>query len=307
MKREHAWRVFAMEYNDTQVSLKGEGKMAPSYVVTPLGAKVNRLFFVGVLTDVEVMSEDGSFVRAHVSDPTGVFTLFSGQFQPEMTTRLQSLEVPSFVAVIGKSRSYQPEDGDSLYASVKPEQIVIVDSSLRDQWILETTIQTKERIEAVKEALSMDDVNPEELKKLGFISPIAEGVALAHKEYDRLMIEKYIQMLQDAIDYVSMGSQTESLTSLSSDQDEISTDKSIKSNDENAVDSSIVEDEDEEAEEIVLEVIRANEGEDGVSWDIITKTCEKQGLDEARVDETLNALMDKGLIYEPVLGTIKTT
>ena len=307
MKREHAWRVFAMEYNDTQVSLKGEGKMAPSYVVTPLGAKVNRLFLVGVLTDVEVMSEDGSFVRAHVSDPTGVFTLFSGQFQPEMTTRLQSLEVPSFVAVTGKSRSYQPEDGDSLYASVKPEQIVIVDSSLRDQWILETTIQTKERIEAVKEALSMDDVNTEELKKLGFISPIAEGVALAHKEYDRLMIERYIQMLQDAIDYVSMGSQTESLTSLSSDQDEFSTDKSIKSNDENAVDSSIVEDEDEEAEEIVLEVIRANEGEDGVSWDIITKTCEKQGLDEARVDETLNALMDKGLIYEPVLGTIKTT
>ena len=307
MKREHAWRVFAMEYNDTQVSLKGEGKMAPSYVVTPLGAKVNRLFFVGVLTDVEVMAEDGSFVRAHVSDPTGVFTLFSGQFQPEMTTRLQSLEVPSFVAVTGKSRSYQPEDGDSLYASVKPEQIVIVDSSLRDQWILETTIQTKERIEAVKEALSMDDVNPEELKKLGFISPIAEGVALAHKEYDRLMIEKYIQMLQDAIDYVSMGPQTESLTSLSSDQDEFSTDKSIKSNDEKTVDSSIVEDEDEEAEEIVLEVIRANEGEDGVSWDIITKTCEKQGLDEARVDETLNALMDKGLIYEPVLGTIKTT
>jgi hypothetical protein len=56
-----------------------------------------------------------------------------------------------------------------------------------------------------------------------------------------------------------------------------------------------------------LETIKANEGDDGVSWDLITKTCEKKGLDEARVDETLNALMDKGLIYEPVLGTIKTT
>lgn len=307
MKREPAWRVFAMEYNDTRFSLKGEGKMAPSYVITPLGAKVNRLFFVGVLTDVEVMSEDGSFVRAHVSDPTGVFTLFSGQFQPEMTTRLQTLDVPSFVAVTGKSRSYQPEDGDTMYASVKPEQIVVVDSSLRDQWILETTVKTKERIEAVKEALSMDEVNPEELKKLGFISPVAEGVALAYKEYDRLMVEKYIQMLQDAIDYASMGSHTGSLTSSPSDQNDFSTKNTSKSKDVKASDSSIVEDGDEEAEEIVLEVIRANEGEDGVSWDVITKTCEKEGLDEARVDETLNALMDKGLIYEPVLGTIKTT
>jgi DNA replicative helicase MCM subunit Mcm2 (Cdc46/Mcm family) len=62
-----------------------------------------------------------------------------------------------------------------------------------------------------------------------------------------------------------------------------------------------------EAEELVLKVIKSNEGEDGVSWDVITKTCEKEGLDEARVDETLNSLMDKGLIYEPVLGMIKTT
>ena len=307
MKREHAWRVFAMEYNDARFSLKGEGKMAPSYVITPLGAKVNRLFFVGVLTDVEVMSEDGSFVRAHVSDPTGVFTLFSGQFQPEMTTHLQTLDVPSFVAITGKSRSYQPEDGDTMYASVKPEQIVVVDALLRDQWILETTMKTKERIEAVKEALSMDEVNAEELKKLGFITPIAEGVALAYHEYDRLMVEKYIQMLHDAIEYVSMGSQTESSTNSPSGLDEFSTDTSSKPKQGKAIDTSPVEDEDEEAQEIVLEVIRANEGEDGVSWDVITKTCEKEGLDEARVDETLNALMDKGLIYEPVLGTIKTT
>ena len=50
--------------------------MAPSYVVTPLGAKVNRLFVIGVLTDIENVSENGELLRAHVSDPTGVFTLY---------------------------------------------------------------------------------------------------------------------------------------------------------------------------------------------------------------------------------------
>ena len=305
MKREHAWRVFAMEYNDTMVSLKGEGKMAPSYVLTPLGGKVNRLFFVGVLTDVEVMSEDGSFVRAHVSDPTGVFTLFSGQYQPEMTSKLQSLEVPSFVAVTGKSRSYQPEDGDMMYASVRPEEIVDVDASIRDEWILEAIEHTKNRIEAVKEGLSMESVTVDELVNLGFNKPVSEGVSLAFEEYDRLMVEKYVQMLQDAIDYVSMGEQAEALSA--TPQVDSSKDADVDSTEEKTILSAGVDEQDEEAEEIVLETIKANEGDDGVSWDLITKTCEKKGLDEARVDETLNALMDKGLIYEPVLGTIKTT
>lgn len=301
MKREHAWRVFAMEYNDSMIAMKGEEKMAPSYVVTPLGGKVNRLFFVGVLTDVEVMSEDGSFVRAHVSDPTGVFTLFSGQFQPEMTEKLQSFDVPSFVAVTGKSRSYQPEDGDAMYASVRPEEIVEVNASLRDQWILETIIHTKDRIEAVKEASSMDTVTMDALLDVGFYKPIAEGVSIAFDRYDRLLVEKYVQMLQDAVDYVSMGEQAEATTT------KLDGSSSESSSDKEPMMPSAVDEQDEEAEEIVLNVIKSQEGEDGISWDEITKRCEKEGLDDVRVDETLNSLMDKGLIYEPVLGTIKTT
>ena len=59
MKREPAWRIFAGEYNDSTVEIKGSGEKTPSYVVTPLGCKVNRLFAIGVLTDVENVSEDG--------------------------------------------------------------------------------------------------------------------------------------------------------------------------------------------------------------------------------------------------------
>jgi len=304
MKREHAWRVFAMEYNDTMYAMKGEGKMAPSYVVTPLGGKVNRLFFVGVLTDVELLSEDGSFVRAHVSDPTGVFTLFSGQYQPEMTKKLQLLDVPSFVAVTGKSRSYTPEDGDTMYASVKPEEIVEVSAPLRDQWILETITRTKERIEAVKEGSSMDTVTKDELMKLGFNKPIAEGVSLAFDHYDRMLVEKYVQMLQDALDYVSMGEHGDA-ASAAFKPNTSKTDMS--SSDKKAVLPNESSEQDEEAEKIVLEVIKTHEGEEGVSWDVITEACKKEGLDDVQVDETLNSLMDKGLIYEPVLGTIKST
>ena len=63
----------------------------------------------------------------------------------------------------------------------------------------------------------------------------------------------------------------------------------------------------QEAEDTVLEVIRSLEGEDGASWDKITGQCENKNLDVDTIEEALNSLMEKGLIYEPVLGTIKTT
>ena len=69
MKRQTAWRVFAGEFNDSTVEIKGEGEMTPSYVVTPLGAKVNRVFIIGVLTDVENVSEDGELLTRDQSDP----------------------------------------------------------------------------------------------------------------------------------------------------------------------------------------------------------------------------------------------
>ena len=91
MRREPAWRVFAGEYNDATFEIKGTGEKTPSYVVTPLGAKINRLFIIGVLTDVENISEGGEMLRAHVSDPTGVFTLYSGQFQQNATNALSNI------------------------------------------------------------------------------------------------------------------------------------------------------------------------------------------------------------------------
>ena len=102
MRRELAWRVFAGEYNDSTLEIKGVGEKTPSHIITPLGSKVNRLFVVGVLTDVENVSEGGEFVRAHISDPTGVFTLYSGQFQQNATDQLLSIDAPAFVAVVGK-------------------------------------------------------------------------------------------------------------------------------------------------------------------------------------------------------------
>jgi DNA replicative helicase MCM subunit Mcm2 (Cdc46/Mcm family) len=57
----------------------------------------------------------------------------------------------------------------------------------------------------------------------------------------------------------------------------------------------------------VLDTIKELEGEDGALWDSIVESAKSKGLDENAIEEALNSLMDKGFIFEPMLGTIKTT
>jgi len=315
MKREAAWRVFAGEYNDSTFEIKGEGEKIPSYVVTPLGAKVNRLFIVGVLTDAENISESGGLLRAHVSDPTGVFTLYSGQYQQNATNALSNIEVPAFVAVLGKARTYTPEEG-TLYVSIRPERVIEVNADVRDQWILETCKCTKDRIEAVVEAMKMNQSNAYDLRKLGYSRELSEGVVIALKNYGNVDVDKYITLIRESLQYLTPGRET--LPDLKIEEEKIEEKKEEKKEERERKEpilkkeEAVVEEEKkeegfEEVEKTVLEVIKEIEGDDGASWDAITEKCEKTELDKDSVEEALTSLMDKGLIYEPILGTIKTT
>ena len=150
--------------------------------MTPLGAKINRLFVIGVLTDVENISEQGELVRAHISDPTGVFTIYSGQYQQDATDALSDIEVPAFVAIIGKTRTYTPEEG-TFFVSIRPEKIIEVNANVRDRWILETCQNTKDRLEALLEAMKMSDKNIKDLKNLGYSQELSEGIITALEKY----------------------------------------------------------------------------------------------------------------------------
>ena len=53
-----------------------------------------------------------------------------------------------------------------------------------------------------------------------------------------------------------------------------------------------------------MDIVRALEGSDGAQWDKILEEAKASSED---VEESLNRLMDKGLVYEPTLGVLKTT
>ena len=184
-QREVAYRLFAAEFEDSTLSYsESDEERAPNYVVTPTGAQVNRLFVVGVLTEVEQVGEN--ILRGRVVDPTGAFVIYAGQYQPDEQAFLERTNTPTFVAVTGKARTFQPEDSEQVYTSIRPESINEVDSDTRDRWTLQATVQTLDRIARVGTALSTGgsgDAMKEALRERGADQRQATSTVLALEHY----------------------------------------------------------------------------------------------------------------------------
>lgn len=145
--REVARRVFATEFNDASYTFKeSDDERAPVYLLLPTGERANRVFLVGTLTEKEDVGEDNEYWRGRIVDPTGTFFVYAGQYQPETAGALRELEPPAYVAVVGKPRTYETDDG-SVNVSVRPESITAVDAATRDRWVVETADRTLARLD----------------------------------------------------------------------------------------------------------------------------------------------------------------
>lgn len=146
--REVAKRVFAEELKSSNYSFRDgqeQNQYAPSYLLTPTGAKCNRVFVVGTLTDKDDIGGDTEYWRGRVVDPTGSILIYAGQYQPEAAQILASMDAPSFVAVVGKPNLYQTDDGN-IIISLRAESIQKVDEATRNQWIMDTARRTLDRL-----------------------------------------------------------------------------------------------------------------------------------------------------------------
>ena len=146
--REVARRAFASEFNDAGYTFtESDDERAPVYALLPTGESSNRVFFVGTLTEKEDVGEDSEYWRGRIVDPTGTFFVYAGQYQPEAASKLREMEPPAYVAVVGKPRTYETDDG-TVRVSVRPESITEVDADTRDRWVAETARRTIERVAA---------------------------------------------------------------------------------------------------------------------------------------------------------------
>lgn len=317
--REVAWRIFADEFNSSSVELRDEGEYAPAYVLSPLGALVNRVYAVGALTDVENLgTEEEPLYRARLQDYTGVFYVSAGQYQPEAAKVLGALKWPSFVAVVGKTRTYSPEDG-LVYVSLRPEVVKEVGAEERDLWTLEAARSTLARIAACRDAMEMETPSEEELVRLGHPPKLARGVVAAIEAYGQVDLERYQRVVVDALRTAISGDGElpESTHEAPGHQRPAKVpaprapapaaptpDATPEAAPADAGDHPPSTE--EEMDDLVLSLVRAlDQGSKGAPYDAILEQAREKGMDRDSFEETINRLLDQGLIYEPILGQIK--
>jgi len=213
-EREVAHRLFAAEFEDATLEYsESDEDRAPNYVVTPTGARVNRLFVAGVLTEVETVNENT--LRGRVVDPTGAFVTYAGQYQPDEVAFLDRTRPPAFVSLTGKGRTFQPDDSDVVYTSVRPERLSEVDADTRDAWVVDAAEATLRRVAVVAAASELDargDALHDRLVEAGVDESLATGVTLALDHYGTTA--SYLESLRTVA--------TEALAVVADERDEVS-------------------------------------------------------------------------------------
>ncbi len=130
---------------------KGEGERAATYLVSPFGARMNRVLIAGTLSPAEAIGRDESqpFWRARLTDPTGAVTITAGSFQPRAMAQLRSSTSPRPAIVVGKVHLYRGRDGVG-YVSVRAEAVRFVAETDERSVLADVVRQTLDRLDLVE-------------------------------------------------------------------------------------------------------------------------------------------------------------
>jgi RPA family protein len=233
---------------------------------------------VGVLTELDNIGTQTEMWKARIVDPTGAFTVYAGQFQPEASIFFSTIQIPAFIALTGKARIYEPEPG-SVFVSIRAEEANIVNEEIRNRWIVDAAEQTIERLETFSDAMASGyrgEKLREYLLEKDVSSELAEGISIAlEREWAP---QEFIELLRNSI--------REGLRSLNLDSEE---------NEEANADQK----------EFVLELLREMGGNKGIDYATFIEAAVSRGIPEETVEEVVSSLLSGGQCYEPKIGIIR--
>jgi RPA family protein len=285
LKREVAKRVFARELEacrelekSARLDLQAADSKSPNLLISPLGLILNRIFIVGVITELDSIGTQNDMWKARIVDPTGAFTVYAGQYQPDASVFFSTVRIPTFIALTGKVRIYEPEPG-SIFVSIRAEEANAVDEEIRNRWVVDTAEKTVERLEALHDALTSSyrgEKLREYLLEKGISPELAEGIAIT-LERERAP-QEFAKLLRASI--------REGLKSLDFDSE----------NNEGT---------NADQKEFVLELLKEMGGYKGVDYATFVDTAVSRGISEEVVEEVVSSLLEGGQCYEPRIGIIR--
>lgn len=297
--RETAWRVFANELNTSTLEIKATEEKMPSYVVSPLGAKINRVLVAGTLTEkANSGTPEEPLWRGRIQDVNGQFFLNVGRYQPDAMAAMADLEPPCFVAAVGRVRTYTTDDGRT-FVSVRPERIIRIDEPTLNEWLLDTAQSAWTRLKWMKQVVSLPDAKVPDLIKMGMSPVQAEGMLYALDNYGEMPDSSvYLKTIQNALRRLLPEKDVDFgfPEGMQDMPDEIDLDGDESGG---AVNHGQMED-------IVLSLLEELDTDGkGAPRDELERHAEAEGISAIELEEISNILMDKGLVYEPNLRYLK--
>ena len=306
--RQSAIRIFAQEYSDANLPLEGVGEYAPSFIITKLGAKVNRALFGGVIDRFERREGDnGPTYSGHLRDATGGVHRFQiAPFQPELHADAEELLARFesgdrfLMMMVGRARWFESDDG-GIFTSFRAEEFTTVDRSVYVNWLVEASAATLRRLDAYNSSLESEN-SSDSLKSAGVPVDLIEGMILAENHYSSFDPENYkVGVLQSLSMALSSNSEIEQM--IVSPEESVVVETSESKSQINNEDIKNAPNPTGDVDDVILNVIRSSSNPDGVPYDSIVLACVEAGFSRESSEDAIEDLRDiKCEIIEPRFG-----
>lgn len=296
VKRQSAIHIFASEYGESTLSEKGSGEFDPSFVITKLGTRINRVIVAGLLERIEGrdVSTGSVIYQGQLRDPSGVNYFSVGDYVSdsvkELTIQLaEKLETgePILLMMVAKTRLYQTDEG-AVYTSLRPEEMCIIDSSRYANWLAKTSDHMMTRMSNYMTSLDFD-ANIESMSKSEFSEHQQLGLVAARNHYGELDLEHYRLNVMQALDIAE--GKLESASKPAPQRIEPKIDEDIP-----------VDEQESDVEVAITDIINTLDQGDGVDFETIIVNAEARGFQRSITEEKIEEMSDSGIVHEPAFG-----
>jgi uncharacterized protein len=307
--RELAWRVFASELNASTAEERGSGEKSPSYVVSPLGARMNRVLVTGTITPLDRPGTGSvaGFVRANVTDPTGTVPVTTGSYQPHGQADLEKLSEPTRVLVVGKAALIRGQ-GTAPLPAIRAEAIRPVTDVEYRTLTAEAATQTLDRLGLVLRLKSGSAPSDAELARTEVSPSWIRGARASIARYPTLNAAPYVESLRAILIALRAAPKAEPYSPAAVGPAERSEDivrivRAPSLPKAPPPPSGLVG-----LEGRLLEILDelAEESADGYAdMDELAERAARHGLAGERMEELLNYLSENGTLEEPLVGKFR--
>ena len=303
--RQPAWHMLASEFGESSLHEKGSGEFDPSFVITKLGAKVNRLIVAGLIERLEPRetANGSTLYQGQLRDPSGLHYFSVGDYATEtmremvidLAARIESGE-SLMLLMVAKARWFQNEEG-SVYTSLRPEEACIISPSVYREWLAKACEQTLIRLDAQQKAASLE-ANRASLAEAGIPEHLIDGLILAKPHYGEFDSEMYRFNIMQALDIIENKDVVREKPPAKAE--------SVEAESANSVDESNSSDE-SDLKQTLLELIDALDKGEGVDFDTLLSNAAARGQERDDAEAMLDDLSDGGEVHEPRFGWFKRT